>query len=54
MKLLYIQDYEMSQISVDKGGVSNSVLVEAYGTFKLISDVSDEGDTGAGVRRYPQ
>ena len=38
----------MSQISVDKGGVSNSVLVEAYGTFKLISDVSDDGDTGAG------
>ena len=38
----------MSQISVDKGGVSNGVLVEAYGTFKLISDISDDGDTGPG------
>ena len=46
--IVYTNTYEMSQISVDKGGVSNSVLVEAYGTFKLISDVSDDDET----RRY--
>ena len=38
----------VDQITVDKGGVTNSVLVEADGVGQYISDVSDDDDPTAG------
>jgi uncharacterized repeat protein (TIGR01451 family) len=46
--VVYTSTYTVDQITVDKGGVTNSVLVEADGVGRLISDVSDDDDPTAG------
>ena len=46
--VVYTSTYTVDQITVDKGGVTNSVLVEADGVGKYISDVSDDDDPTAG------
>ena len=46
--VVYTSTYTVDQITVDKGGVTNSVLVEADGVGQYISDVSDDDDPTAG------
>ena len=46
--ILYTATYEVDQVTIDTGGLVNSVTVDAVGAGTLISDISDDGDTGPG------
>ena len=46
--ILYTATYQVDQATIDSGGLINSVFVEAVGAGTLISDISDDGDTGVG------
>ena len=46
--IVYTTTYLVDQITVDKGGLTNSVVVTAEGAGILVSDVSDDDDPTAG------
>ena len=46
--ILYTATYQVDQATIDSGGLVNSVFVEAVGAGDIISDISDDGDTGVG------
>ena len=46
--ILYTATYVVSQNTIDVGGLVNSVTVDAVGSGTLVSDISDDGDTGPG------